>query len=495
MFSIDIQANIHNGLGPGNWARLNDRRLGQFAIDTVNLPQLHYIHGRKFSDQDGPQNLFQMCSMLKIENGKAKRDAKAVSEVVRELRVTDNHTNFKFIAAEYATLAVVLTAAIVFFENREAWGLAWAWNVPVGFWAVVVVGIVQHRFAGIVHEGAHYILFKNRLLNEWASDLLCMFPLFSTTSQYRVMHFGHHDYVNDWEHDPELLNMGQTRMMDRFPMAVRRFLLNFYVRTLWPPVLFRYVWDNFYCITMGNARHPYKLDDELPPPPMVGRFRVTSLLGLGYLGLLIAVLAPAAYRVDTLSLTGIALGMWVVASAICLALPSQWYFRQQMRPVVSSKATSVARLAFITLVDFGVAWSRAQLGPQWGIYFYLLWVLPLFTSWPYFMLLRDLYQHANADDGKLTNSRVIVVNPLVRWAMFIYGQDIHLTHHLYPSVPHYRLPRLHRELCENDPEYADQVVEAHGIFWNRTGQPTALECVGPEGAPKRRSPLPLDSVA
>jgi fatty acid desaturase len=144
---------------------------------------------------------------------------------------------------------------------------------------------------------------------------------------------------------------------------------------------------------------------------------------------------------------------------------------------VSSKATSVVRLAVFTGLELAVGWSRANLGPQWGLYFWGLWVVPLFTSWPYLMLLRDLYQHANADDGKLTNSRVILVNPFLRWGMFIYGQDIHLTHHLYPAVPHYRLRHLHSLLAANNAEYAEHVVECHGVFFNRTGKPTALDCI------------------
>ena len=260
-----------------------------------------------------------------------------------------------------------------------------------------------------------------------------MFPLFSTTAQYRVMHLGHHDHVNDWEHDPELVNMGQTRMMDRFPMPVQQFLKNFYVRTLWPPRLFQYVWDNMFCITLGNARHPYEGLAKGPKPPMIGKFRVTSVLGVAYVGAMVAVLSVLAYRVDTTDAARApASGCWLVGSAVCLALPSHWYFQQCLRPVVSSKATSVVRLAYFTGMELFVGWARANLGPQWGLYFWGLWVLPLFTSWPYLMLLRDLYQHANTDDGKLTNSRVILVNPILRWGMFIYGQDIHLTHHLYP---------------------------------------------------------------
>jgi len=400
-----------------------------------------------------------------------------LNELIAPLRATDNTTNWRYIAADYAALALILGAAIGFFEHRAAWGYSVFWNVPVALVAVFGVGMVQHRLAGLTHEGAHYILFKNKLLNEWVSDLVCMFPLFSTTAQYRVMHLGHHDHVNDWDRDPELVNMGRTRMMDCFPMPVQRFLKNFYIRTLWPPRLFRYVWDNMFCITLGNARHPYERFAKGPPPPMVGKFRVTSLLGVAYVGVMVAVLSVAAYRVDTMTQLAMGIGLWLAASAVCLAIPEHWFFQQCLRPVVSSKTTSVVRLAYFTAIELAVGWSRAHLGPQWGLYFWGLWVLPLFTSWPYLMLLRDLYQHANADDGKLTNSRVLLVNPILRWGMFIYGQDIHLTHHLYPAVPHFRLRRLHDLLRRENSEYKEHVVECHGVFWNRTGNPTALDCI------------------
>ena len=61
------------------------------------------------------------------------------------------------------------------------------------------------------------------------------------------------------------------------------------------------------------------------------------------------------------------------------------------------------------------------------------------TSFMFFMFLRDVYQHSNADDGRLTNSRVFFTDPFTRWAVFVYGQDMHIPHHLFPAVPHYRL--------------------------------------------------------
>jgi fatty acid desaturase len=97
------------------------------------------------------------------------------------------------------------------------------------------------------------------------------------------------------------------------------------------------------------------------------------------------------------------------------------------------------------------------------------------TTFPFFMLLRDVYQHTNADDGRLTNSRVFFPDLFTRWAVFVYGQDMHVPHHLFPAIPHYRLPRLHQLLKARHADYAAQVVEVHGTFANRGGSPTILD--------------------
>ena len=93
----------------------------------------------------------------------------------------------------------------------------------------------------------------------------------------------------------------------------------------------------------------------------------------------------------------------------------------------------------------------------------------------FFMLLRDVYQHSNADAGRLTNSRVFFTDPFTRWAVFVNGQDMHIPHHLFPAVPHYRLRRLHELLKRNHELYCDQVVETHGTFYNSQGQRTILD--------------------
>ncbi|HVX61234.1 MAG TPA: fatty acid desaturase [Pirellulales bacterium] len=404
-------------------------------------------------------------------------NSRELNALILPLRYLDNYTNLFYLLADYLTLAVVLVGTATFCHMRGSWGLHWAWDIPVLGLCWLLVGAVQHRFAGLAHEGAHYILLKNRFWNELVSDVFCMFPLFCTTAQYRLIHLGHHEYTNDWERDPELLNMGKTRMMDSFPMTHGEFALHFFARIFWPPTLLRYVWDNIYITTLGNSINPYQKSLDKNPRGRIGPFRLTSMLGIAYVGLMVGVLGYLGYVGSWTRLLVAPVLLIAGAIAVIAALPDDWFFQSDMKPVYSSKFTSVLRLTWITLLECAFAYTQFATGVEWGVYFWLLWILPLFTTFPYYMLLRDLYQHANADDGKLTNSRVIFCNPVVRWAMFIYGQDIHLTHHLYPAVPHYNLRALHRLLVENNQEYAEHVVECHGVLWNRDDHYTALDCM------------------
>ncbi|HWA99535.1 MAG TPA: fatty acid desaturase [Pirellulales bacterium] len=404
-------------------------------------------------------------------------NSRDLNALVHPLRYRDNYTNLLYLAADYATLAAILVPAIAFCHYRADWGIAWWWTVPVVAVTVMLVGVVQHRFAGLAHEGAHYMLLKSRFWNEFVSDFFCMFPLFSTTGQYRLIHLGHHEYTNDWDNDPELLNLGKTRMMDKFPMRKLEFIYRFYVRIFWPPALLRYMWDNIFVTTLGNGVHPYAKHVQTDPRGMVGKMRITSLLGVAWFVVYCAVMGYCSYYGNTASMIVTPVAFYAAALAAINYIPERWFFQSDLRPVISVKATSAMRLGWLTLFEGALAWAKFATGTEWGVYVYLFWVLPLFTSFPYYMLLRDLYQHANADDGKLTNSRVIFCNPITRWAMFIYGQDVHLTHHLYPAVPHYNLHELHQLLKDNNVEYAEHVVECEGMFFNRSGKPTMLDVV------------------
>ena len=121
-------------------------------------------------------------------------------------------------------------------------------------------------------------------------------------------------------------------------------------------------------------------------------------------------------------------------------------FQSPFRQAYSPRVAGFLRMTFYTIVLAGLAYLRWATGGKSAIYPALLWFVPLETSFMFFMFLRDVYQHSNADVGRLTNSRVFFTDPFTRWAVFVYGQDMHIPHHLFPAVPHYRLRNLHELL-------------------------------------------------
>ncbi|MEO1280380.1 MAG: fatty acid desaturase, partial [Pseudomonadota bacterium] len=141
------------------------------------------------------------------------------------------------------------------------------------------------------------------------------------------------------------------------------------------------------------------------------------------------------------------------------------------------------RMTYGAALYASLTWAEAATGaPAWG-YFGLLWVLPLFTTFPVFMIFREWCQHGNADRGRMTNTRVFFVDPFSRYAVFPLGMEYHLPHHLFASVPHYKLKALH-ELMGQNPEYAakGRIVE-NWAGHAPSGNPTIIDILGPKYTP------------
>jgi fatty acid desaturase len=173
------------------------------------------------------------CTLLMIRWGngmtvkvsrRPKFESAELQHQIMQLRKTNNLTNLLYLSREYLCLVMVVGAAIWFTESRARWGLGWYWNFPVLSSAVVLVGALQHRLAGLGHEASHYTFMKNRFLNDFIPDVFCMFPLLTTVHFYRVFHMAHHQYTNDPERDPDLLNLGYGKRAFEFPMTKARFI-------------------------------------------------------------------------------------------------------------------------------------------------------------------------------------------------------------------------------------------------------------------------------
>ena len=86
----------------------------------------------------------------------------------------------------------------------------------------------------------------------------------------------------------------------------------------------------------------------------------------------------------------------------------------------------------------------------------MLWLLPLLTVLQPILRLRAIAEHGAVFDlsSPLTAARCnrtsgSLGNWLGRALLFPHHVNYHLEHHLYPAVPHYHLPALHRLLQKN----------------------------------------------
>ncbi|HET7774488.1 MAG TPA: fatty acid desaturase, partial [Burkholderiaceae bacterium] len=98
-----------------------------------------------------------------------------------------------------------------------------------------------------------------------------------------------------------------------------------------------------------------------------------------------------------------------------------------------------------------------------GLYL-LLWVLPLLTVLQPILRLRAICELGAVTDlsSPLTAARTNELRGLsgllARAVFFPLHVNYHLEHHLYPAVPHYRLPALHALLVQRGLLHGAQVL-------------------------------------
>jgi fatty acid desaturase len=398
---------------------------------------------------------------------------------LQDLRRTDNLTNWFYVARTYLYLALVLGLTVWFFEAHESWGLSWWWNVPVALGAIVLVGAGQHQLSGLAHEGSHYILFRNRILNDLVSDLLCMFPLFASIYHYRLQHLAHHQFVNDPDRDPDVSQLRTSGHWLGFPLPKRSFLVAL-VKQLWPLRLIRFMRVRAKYNATGTDSTPYLIKGLKPSKAAV-------LVGIAYLLAMLGSLASLYYLVDDVwPLVAVPLALWLAVCGVFLRLPDEKFHRSRLNPVIHARYTSMLRVGTITLAFTALTVATKLTGSPYVGYGLLLWIVPLFTSFAFFMILRQLVQHGNGGRGWVNNTRTFLVAVPIRFAVFPMGQDYHLPHHMFCTVPHFNLKRLHALLLEY-PEYQSEAVVVVGYFASPERpqvHPTVVEVVGPEFAPK-----------
>jgi fatty acid desaturase len=150
----------------------------------------------------------------------AKQGDTCVREVPR-LLTKEEIRSLSEIDSGKAMLAFAVEILLV----AAAVGLSEAtWFNPLTYLvAVIVVGTRISGVGGLMHEAAHYRIFRNRTLNDFVGELMA-FPTTASMAGYRNSHFAHHRELNSHK-DPDWTR--NLLLEDyEFPMPQYLFLRN-----------------------------------------------------------------------------------------------------------------------------------------------------------------------------------------------------------------------------------------------------------------------------
>lgn len=116
--------------------------------------------------------------------------------------------------------------------------------------------------------------------------------------------------------------------------------------------------------------------------------------------------------------------------------PLQWFPKAKLRG-------HFVRIGLGALGYVALFWGLWRLGVMWEAA--QVWLIPILATGPYNGLKSIADHHNNVWRGdRFQTATTVTSNPVVTW--FWSGLNYHLDHHLFPRVPGYNLPELHRHL-------------------------------------------------
>ena len=376
---------------------------------------------------------------------------------INEMRKVDNWTNWRYLAVEYGYLAVVIGLG---FLICAAWAQSmmptWIF-IPLVAAVSVLIGIGQHRLVMLGHEASHFSLFGNKMLNELASDWFCFYPIWVTTYNYRIQHMAHHQHTNDPELDPDYAYMSVCGHQYQPPMERKAFLWRCVIGPAMAiPNQLRFLFIRLKLALLTGVLAKFRRKGSWVSRLIFASFLVVFLSGLGYV-----------YFANQLQLlwpmTG---GVMVLASIFVAFAPRESLIEGTFKPYVDPKFALIGRMLFIAMLFSLLVQLRLSTGLPFVMAYYVLWVLPLATTFSFLMILREDIQHSHTLPGRFNNTRDAEVPWLMKWAVFPYGMDMHLAHHLFSMVPHYRLPELDKLLQTTTP-YEQREIFGEELFHSK----------------------------
>lgn len=151
-----------------------------------------------------------------------------------------------------------------------------------------------------------------------------------------------------------------------------------------------------------------------------------------------------------------------------------WYTLRELQryTVVAGMAVDLPRSTQLCQAVFAALLIGTVTYFEFWSSFFLFWLLPLATVLMGILYIRDLGEHFGMPREGLANSRTVVAGWVERILIAQNGVNFHTEHHLYPSVPFFRLRTLHQALMAY-PEYEGAALITRGYFKGLTGELTA----------------------
>ena len=122
-------------------------------------------------------------------------DVADLTNVLPTERLLSNGMSIPELRAQYRTIST--------WRNVRAVSVAWMWLLGLSYlgahgnWfvmlaVVIAMGPIHVRFAILMHEAAHRLLFRSKRINDVVGTWLVAYPAFVPLALYRRSHFAHH---------------------------------------------------------------------------------------------------------------------------------------------------------------------------------------------------------------------------------------------------------------------------------------------------------------
>lgn len=138
-------------------------------------------------------------------------DLKIDSKILKPLFKTQAHRHSLAMAYDWIIIFATIYGCIQYFN-------------PITYLlAILIIGARMHALAILMHDATHYRYLKNRKWSDLITNVLTMYPLFTSIEQYRQNHLRHHHHLNT-DHDPDwVAKLGKRAFT--FPKTKREFIV------------------------------------------------------------------------------------------------------------------------------------------------------------------------------------------------------------------------------------------------------------------------------